>query len=137
MRLRRQQGVRPQQRAGATAVEFALVCPIILMLFFGALELNSLNFVRNSAANAAYEAARTAMVSGGKLSDGQARGLQYLQQLGVHHGATVTGSETTSDVSFEVKVPMTLNSYGLSRFTGGYVVTQSIKLKRESITRTN
>jgi len=137
MRLRRYQGARPKQRSGATAVEFALVCPIILMLFLGAIELNSLNFVRNSAANAAYEAARTAMVSGGKVSEGRARGLQYLQQLGVHHGATVTGTETTADVSFEVKVPMNLNSYGLSRFTGGYVVTQSIKLKRESVTRVN
>ncbi len=55
---------RRSQRKGVTAVEFAFVAPIIFALFIGAIEITRLNFIRNSAANAAYEGARKAVTPG-------------------------------------------------------------------------
>ena len=45
-------------RRGAAAVEFAMTVPILFMLLFAALELGRMNMIRQTANNAAYEAAR-------------------------------------------------------------------------------
>lgn len=119
-------------RAGAAAVEMAMVSPIIFLMFLGAIELNNLNFIRNSAANAVYEGARAALVSGGEVGDGDAAVLAYLSKVGVQHGATTNTTMSAQDVTVEVTIPMNLNSFGISRFTSGYNVTQSITLKRET-----
>ncbi len=50
------------RRAGAVTVEFAVVAPLIFLLFLGGLELTAMNFVRQTASNASYEAARRAIV---------------------------------------------------------------------------
>lgn len=131
-RMRRQSNSQPAARTGATAVEMALVSPIIILMFLVAIELNNLNFVRNSAANAVYEGARAAMVSGGTVGDGDAAVLAYLAKVGIHHGATVNSSMSSQAVTVEVTIPMNLNSFGISRFTGGYNVSQSITFKRET-----
>lgn len=110
----------------------AMVSPIIFLMFMGAIEMNNLNFIRNTAANAVYEGARSAMVSGGTVSDGDAAVMAYLAKVGVHHGATVNTTMSTQVVTVEVTIPMNLNSFGISRFTSGYNVSQSITLKRET-----
>lgn len=118
-------------RAGAAAVEMALVSPIIFLMFLGAVELTNLDFIRNTAANAVYEGARASMVSGGTSADGNAAVMAYLSKVGVHHGATANSSVTNQDVTVSVTIPMQLNSFGISRFTTGYNVTQAITLRRE------
>ncbi|HBJ39106.1 MAG TPA: hypothetical protein DDZ51_31040 [Planctomycetaceae bacterium] len=131
-RIRRPSKARRDGRTGAAAVEMALVSPIIFLMFLGAIELNNLNFIRNTAANAVYEGARTAIVSGGTAAGGSAAVMDYLTKVGVHHGATVNSSVTAQTVTVSVTIPMHLNSFGISRFTTGYNVTQAITLKRET-----
>jgi hypothetical protein len=72
------------------------------------------------------------MVSGGTSADGSAAVMAYLSKVGVHHGATVNSSVTAQAVTVSVTIPMQLNSFGISRFTTGYNVTQAITLKRET-----
>jgi len=130
-RIRRKSNARPTGRTGAAAVEMALVSPIIFLMFLGAIELNNLNFIRNTAANAVYEGARASMVSGGTAGDGSNAVMAYLSNVGVHHGASVSSNMSAQSVTVSVTIPMQLNSFGISRFTAGYNVTQSITLKRE------
>jgi len=131
-RMRRPSKARPATRTGATAVEMAIVSPIIFLMFLAAVELNNLNFIRNSAANAVYEGARAAMVSGGKVGDADVAVLAYLARVGAAHGATVNSSLSSQAVTVNVTIPMNLNSFGISRFTSGYNVSQSITLRRET-----
>ncbi len=131
-RIRRPSNVYVAGRAGAAAVEMALVSPIIFLMFLGAIEMNNLNFIRNTAANAVYEGARASMVSGGTSADGNAAVMAYLSKVGVHHGATVNTSLTAQNATVSASIPMNLNSFGISRFTTGYNVTQTITLKRET-----
>lgn len=118
-------------RTGAVAVEMALVSPILFLFFLGAIEMTNLNFIRNSAANAVYEGARAALISGGRSMDANATVTRYLSGVGVNHGVKVNSSLTSHDVTVSVEIPMGQNSFGISRFTSGYNVKQSITLKRE------
>ena len=58
----RRRGEQCGQR-GATAVEFAVVVPIVLMILFGIIEYGRYFFVRNIMDSAAREAARYAVVN--------------------------------------------------------------------------
>jgi len=49
-------------RRGATTVEFAITAPVFFLFLLAAFEFGWLNVIRHTADNAAYEAARTAMV---------------------------------------------------------------------------
>ncbi len=126
------QQVRAEKRNGATAVEFAIVAPVILLLFLGAVEINNLNFIKHTAANAAYEGARTAMVAGGTAELATQQAQECLDSFGVGNGAEVLIGEASDRITVTVRVPAHLNSYGLSRFTGNLHVTQTCAMSREN-----
>ena len=58
-----------RRRTGAAAVEFAIVAPIFFMLVLVSLEFGRLNIIRHTADQAAYEAARHAMVPGATAAE--------------------------------------------------------------------
>jgi len=120
-----------KHRRGATTVEFATVLPVILLMFLGAVEMTNLNFIKHTAANAAYEGARAAMVAGGSSAQGIARAEQFLNRFGVGNGAQVSLTTSGDAVTITVRVPMNGNSVGLSRFTKDLSVTQVASLRRE------
>lgn len=120
-------------RLGTTTVEFAIVVPVILTMFIGAIELTRMNFIRHTAANAAYEAARKAIVPGNTDEDAETEALRLLNALGVGQGASVVVTTTISRVTVRVTIPVSQNSWGLTRFTGGMNVTQSCGLTLESL----
>ena len=120
-------------RFGATTVEFAIVVPIILTMFLGAIELTRMNFIRQTAANAAYEAARKAIVPGNTIQDARTEALRLLNTLGVGRGANIAVTTTLSRVTVTVTIPISQNSWGLTRFTGGMNVTQSCGLTLETV----
>lgn len=129
----RQQGRRPRenQRRGVTAVEFAIVAPVILLLFLGAIEITRLNFLRHTAANAAYEGARRAIIPGGTARDADAAALHLLSVVHANQGAEVDVDQSPERVSVTVVIPVNLNSWGVTRFTSGYNIVQSCTLSRE------
>lgn len=121
-----------QRRRGVTAVEFAIVAPVIFGLFIGAVEITRLNFIRNAAANAAYEGARKAVTPGSSASDASDEALRLLNILRVGRGSTVDVDMGASTVTVQVNIPVNQNSWGLTRFSSGMDIEQSCTLSRES-----
>jgi Flp pilus assembly protein TadG len=125
------QSPKRQDRKGALTVEFTLVAPIIFFLFFGSLEITAVNILRQSAGNAAYEAARTGVVPGATADDAIAMATEMLTVLSAHRGAVVTVNEELEKVTVTIAVPAEQNSWGLSRYVGGITITESCVLSRD------
>ena len=122
---------RGPERKGALTVEFAIVAPMIFLLFVGSLELTALNFARQTAGNASYEAARKLIIPGGTAAQAQAEGLRQMNIAGMGTGATVTITDTTTSVAATVSVPASSVSWGLVRFCSGYTLRQTCTLTKE------
>lgn len=123
------------QRAGATIVEMAIVLPIFFLFILAAFEFGWLNVMRHTADNAAYEAARTAMVPGGSVADAIARANGILNIVKAK-GATITISPNpvttaTKEVTVTVDLPMGKNGLILPKFTKGTVLHSVSTLKTE------
>src|SRR5437667_11175205 len=83
-------------RRGATAVEFAIVAPIFFLFLMAAFEFGWLNVLRHTADNAAYEAARAAMVPGATAADAIAKANSILNIVRARNvSVTVTPSVIT------------------------------------------
>ncbi len=134
--MKRLQQLHPQaqtesERRGALTVEFAIVAPLIFLLFLGGLEMTALNFARQTAGNASYEAARKLIIPGGTVAQAQAEGLRQMNLVGLGTGATVTVVDTTSSATATVSVPAANVSWGLVRFCSGLTLRQSCTLTKE------
>ncbi len=124
-------GLRPQGRSGTACVEFALVAPVIFLLFLGAIEMAQLNFLRHTAGNAAYEAARQAIVPASTGEDASQEAIRLLNAVNAGWGAEIDVQQQHDRVTVTVRIPTNLNSWGLSRFSSGFHITQSCTLMRE------
>lgn len=124
---------RRLRRRGATAVEFALVAPIVFLLFFGAIEIARLSFLHHTAENAAYEAARKAIVAGGTEQNARAEATRLLEAVQAGNNVEVDVDEEVDRVAVEVRVPVADNSWGLGRFTSGFNLVGRCTLSRETI----
>jgi Flp pilus assembly protein TadG len=125
---------RPARR-GATAVEFALTAPIFFLFLLASFEFGWLNVIRHTADNAAYEAARTAMVPGGTAAEARAKATSLLSIVGAR-GATVTVTPatlttTTDEVTVGIDVPMNRNGLILPRFTSKTTIHAESTLRTE------
>ena len=118
-------------RRGVLTVEFAIVAPLIFLLFLGGLELTALNFARQTAGNASYEAARKLIIPGGTVAQAQAEGLRQMNIVGLGSGATCTVVDAPTTATATVSVPATNVSWGLMRFCAGYSITQKCTLTKE------
>ena len=72
-----------RQRSGATAVEFAIVCPILFMILFACIEIGLAHMILHTTEAAAYEAARTAIIPGKTAQDATAAARRILGTAGV------------------------------------------------------
>ena len=123
-------------RRGATAVEFALVFPMLFLFVFGALEFSGANMLRNTIENAAFEGARQAIIPGATASEAPIAAQSLLNILNIQD-STVTISPATIDINTEsvtvtVIAPMTLaNHYVMPKFFLGETLTASITLPCE------
>jgi Flp pilus assembly protein TadG len=122
-------------RRGATAVEFALTAPVFIMFLMAAFEFGWLNVVRHTADNAAYEAARTAVVPGATVAEATAKANALLNIVGTR-GATVTVNPSpvtvdTDAVTVSIQIPMNQNGLIVPRFTGNKNIVASSTLRTE------
>lgn len=127
----RKRARRLQRRYGAITVEFAIVVPIIFAMFFGTIEMTRLNFIRHSAANAAYEGARKSIVPGASTQDASAEAMRLMTAVGVANGVTVSVSSTLMTMTVTVAVPVNQNAWGVAKFSSGMTITQSCTLSLE------
>src|SRR5262245_32680471 len=117
---------RRDPRTGAVAVEFAITAPIFLLFLLAAFEFGWLNVMRHTADNAAYEAARTAIVPGATAAEALAKANSILNVVGAR-GVTVnitptTITNSTASVTVAVDLPMSNNGLITPRFTGNTVL---------------
>ncbi len=122
---------RQSDRKAALTVEFSLVAPIIFLIFVGSLELTSMNLVRQSAGNAAYEVARSAIVPGSVEAEDIAIGRNILAAVGATNNVDININDNGHTVVVEVVVPVRENSWGLGRFTGDLTIRKNCSLSRE------
>jgi Flp pilus assembly protein TadG len=112
---------RPPARQGAAAVEFALTAPIFFLFLLAAFEFGWLYVIRHTADNAAYEAARTAMVPGATTAEARNKANRLLRIVGAR-GAKVKVTPAvltpeTEQVTVEIDIPMNRNGLITPRFT--------------------
>ena len=107
--------IRRQAQQGAAAVEFALILPILLLVFFGMVELSLALYDKAILTNASREGARAGIVlSSPKMTDAQIRAvvLNYtngsLISLGTTTAPTVTVSQS-SPASFPNPLRVTVS----------------------------
>jgi len=128
-------GFRRQRRTGATAVEFALVAPIFFMFIAASFEFSRLNVIRHTADNAAYEAARKAIVPGATSAEAVTKANDTLRVVNTV-GAVVTVNPTTlgpdtEEVTVTVNVLMDQNGWIIPRLIGSRTIQSSSTLQTE------
>lgn len=127
--------VTSRVRRGVTAVEFAIVAPLVFFFFFAAFEFCRVAMIRHTADNAVYEAARRAIIPGGTAPAAQQEARRLLNAVGIHnHAVRVTPEPITPQtdaVTVLVRVPMEGNSFVPYQFFGGKVIERELTLRRE------
>lgn len=99
-----------------------MTAPIFVLFLMASFEFGWLNVLRHTADNAAYEAARCAMVPGGTAAEAKARADSLLKIVGAR-GAVVTVTPatltaTTDKVTVAIDIPMKSNALVVPKFTG-------------------
>jgi Flp pilus assembly protein TadG len=122
-------------RRGATVVEFALTAPVFVLFLLAAFEFGWLNVLRHTSDNAAYEAARHAMVPGATASEAVDKANSILNVIGTR-GAIVTVSpatitSATSEVTVSIDVPLKSNSLVVPKFTGSKTLHSEATMRTE------
>jgi Flp pilus assembly protein TadG len=128
-------GRKNLQRRGAAIVEFALTVPIFFLFLMAAFEFGWLNVMRHTADNAAYEAARHAMVPGATAAEATDKAKSILGVLGTR-GAKITVTprtitEDTDQVTVAIDVPVSSNALIVPRFTGGKSLRSTSTMRTE------
>ena len=127
--------VQPCKRRGTTAVEVAIVLPILFSLLFAAIDFSRANAIRNTAENAAYEGARRAIVPGATRAAVKFAAQDILDILAIK-SAKVTVSphpirDSTEQVTVTVSVPLGRNLYASGHLLSGSTITKTCTLTRE------
>jgi Flp pilus assembly protein TadG len=133
--LERKRKHRPTQRRGAVIVEFAIVAPVFFMFIIVSFEFGRLNVIRHTADNAAYEAARNAMVPGATAAEAVAKANSIMNIVGTR-GARVSINPTTlgpnvDEVTITVEVPLALNGWIAPRFTSATTMRSVSTMRTE------
>ena len=122
-------------RRGAAAVEMALAAPVFFLFLLAAFEFGWLNVIRHTADNAAYEAARAAMVPGATADEAKTKANNLLSIVGARAAKIkVTPSVLTPEtdqVTVAVDIPMNRNGLIVPRFTSKTTLHSSSTLRTE------
>ncbi len=125
------------QRQGAAMVEFAIVAPLLFMLFFASLEFCRVAMIRHTADNAVYEGCRVGIIPGATTAEVSAEAQLILNSLGLTNvSITVTPpviDKDTDEVTVRVDVPLDDNSFVTNQFVAGRTVTRQLTMRREGI----
>jgi Flp pilus assembly protein TadG len=128
---------KSKARRGASAVEFALVAPILFTFLFAAIEFSRANMLVHTCKIAATEGARRGIVPGASAQKCREAAQEELDVLGIDDSkidvqpADIT--KGTSDVTVTVTAPFEgRNGYVFARFFIGKRAVSSVTLRRET-----
>ncbi|PQO36547.1 TadE/TadG family type IV pilus assembly protein [Blastopirellula marina] len=142
----RQRSLKPQrirptrrtaltQRSGAAVVEFAFAAPILFVFILACVEFGRLTMIRHTADNAAYEAARYAMVPGATSSEAIEKATQLLASVGARNVEVAVDPEVlapeTETITVTVRVPVTSNSWVVPKYFSSYAIEAQSHLATE------
>ena len=131
-----QRNRRTPCRRGATAVEFAVAAPILILFTFAGIEFSRVNSIRNTMENAAYEGARRGVVPGATAAACQATAQNLLDVIQVNDSSVTVNPATispdTDTITVTVSVPLSAaNGYVTPQYYLGQSLQTSITLPRE------
>lgn len=108
---------------GSAPVEFVLIIPVVLLIFFGIIQGSLWYQAQNVAHAAAAAAYNDARVSNGSAGSGQAAGSQVI----ANHGGSLNGaSVSVSRTANQVSVTVTGSAPTIVPGWGGPSVTQTV-----------
>lgn len=132
MNVKRLRLIRTEDtRRGAVTVEFAMVLPVILIMFLGSIEMASLQYARHTMGYAAYEAARKGSIPGCTVEMSHSAGMQQLAIAGLDDGAEVVVNQNALTVTVEVRVPSSKFAWGPIAYLLNETVIERCTLVRE------
>ncbi|MFO0943199.1 MAG: hypothetical protein U0930_20885 [Pirellulales bacterium] len=105
--------------------------PIIFTLFLGSIEMTRLNFLRHTAANAAYRSSQNCHNPGWYRDGRSEQGYKFAYCCGANNNVTIKYESTSTYVNVTITIPVDKNSWGLGRFSSGLNLVKSCKLSRE------
>jgi len=127
---------RRSQRAGATAVEFSLTLPILLIFLFATFELGRGNMMLNTTEAAAYEAARVAIVPGATAAEAEEAANFILSTAGIQESSfsIVPANLNTPSEAVEITIDVSFadNSLLVPDFLDNARFVRTIVLNREN-----
>jgi Flp pilus assembly protein TadG len=135
--LNKRRRLNKTKRAGTTAVEFAVVAPVFFLFIIAAVDFGRLNILRHTADNAAYEAARHAMVPGATAAEAITKANTILSAVGTV-GSTVTVDPAVIDLSVNeitvtIDIPMNQNGWIAPHFTADKTIIGRSRLRTERV----
>lgn len=127
---------RKDRRKGVTAVEFAVVSPIVFGIIWISFEFLRITMIQNLADVATYEAARDAIVPGAKVEEAEFEAQKYLRYMGTRNASVFVRpfkgddpqteiDDYTTRVEVDVTIPIASNALILSRFFGHTTIKSS------------
>jgi len=127
---------RRRLRRGATLVEFALVLPVFLLVVFFFFEAWRFMQFQQAVDQAAYEAARVAIVPGATIEEARDQGRAILDSMAAPTATIEITPDPITDATEEVTVTVSLPhaDVGLffDYFTAGYEFVSTITLDHEN-----
>jgi Flp pilus assembly protein TadG len=126
---------RARRRRGTTTVEFAICLPLVLLLFFGALEFSRINMLRHTIAQAAYEGARRGIVPGATADQVRTAATDVLDSISATSYTIDVVPSTlapeTTQVTVSISLPLPENCWVPSVFFSSSTVSKSFTMERE------
>ena len=108
---------------------------MFVLFLMASFEFGWLNVLRHTADNAAYEAARYAMVPGGTAAEAKAKANSILKIIGARGAVvTVTPSTLTStsdEVTVSIDIPLKSNAIVVPKFTGKKTLHSEATMRTE------
>lgn len=122
------------RRRGSAVVEFAVTFPVLLLFFVFMWEFSRAEMIRQTAASAAYEGARQAIVTGGSAEDAVQMVDAVMQAVGIADAnVEVTPSiitSSTESVQIAITVPMSSNAWISGLFMKDLEIHSNMALSR-------
>ena len=130
-----------KKRRGASAVEFALVAPVFILLVFGMIEFGRMVMVQQLLTNASREGARRAVLDGSTVDDVKSLVQQYLTDTSVTvplENISVTPDPTTAEFGDPITVSVSVAYPDVSwlpapMFLGETNMEASTVMRRETV----
>jgi len=123
------------RRDGAVMVEFAIVAPVLFLLFFASMELCRVAMIRHTVDNAVYEGCRVGIIPGATINEVQLETQRVLSSLGLNNvNISVVPpliDQDTEEITVRVDVPLDDNSFVPNQFVAGRNIVRQLTLRRE------